>query len=91
MNQITDAGTQVTPRYFQGKIIGMSVVAKAKFNDIEFTLEQDWDVPEERQVFAEFFGPTQMAEELSVLNKETGLQYRLLEKIWIYKQENGIT
>lgn len=91
MNQITDAGTQVIPRYFQGRIVGITAVAKAKFNDIEFSLEQDWDIPEERQVFAESFGPQQMSEELSILNKETGLQYRLLEQIWAYKQENGIT
>lgn len=91
MSQITDMGTQIIPRYFQGKVLGLTAVARATFNNVQFTLEQDWDIPEERQVYAEHFGSEQMSAELSILDRETGLQFRLLEQIWAYKQENGIT
>ena len=38
MSQITDMGTQIIPRYFQGKVLGVTAIARATFNNVQFTL-----------------------------------------------------
>ena len=87
MEEIQHMGVTVTPRYVKGVVVGVVATARCKYNDVIFSLDQEWDIPEERQGYAEEFNDVKMGNEVSLIEQHTGLTYRLSAKVWEYKQQ----
>lgn len=88
MSEITNEGTQVTPKYYKGYITGMHLDMKATYSGVEFHAEADWEVPEERRCYAEEFDGTRMGQELAHAHAETGIRMQLYKKIWEWQAAN---
>lgn len=87
MEEIQHMGVTVTPRYVKGVVVGVVATARCKYNDVVFSLDQEWDIPEERQGYAEEFNDAKMSSEVGLIEQQTGLTYRLFAKVWEYKQQ----
>lgn len=87
MEEIQHMGVTVTPRYVKGVVVGVVATARCKYNDVIFSLDQEWDLPEERQVYAEDFSDARTGSEVALIEQYTGLTYRLFAKVWEYKQQ----
>jgi len=87
MEEIQHMGVTVTPRYVKGVVVSVVATARCKYKEIVFSLDQEWDVPSERQGYAEEFTQEKMSAEVGLIEQHTGLTYRLFEKVWAYRQQ----
>jgi len=88
MNEITEKGTKVSPRYYKGMITGIGITLQAEYSGVTFEVEASYEIPPERQVYAEEFTTDRMAEEVRNAHNETGARMMLYKKIWEYQEAN---
>jgi hypothetical protein len=87
MEEIQHMGITVTPRYVKGVVVAIVATARCKYKETVFSLDQEWDIPPERQGYAEEFDAKRMGDEVGFVEQQTGLTYRLFEKVWAYRQQ----
>jgi hypothetical protein len=74
-------------RYFQGRVVGVTVSYGLEYNDVPFIAERVVDVPEDQQVYAEEWTEKMMGDFVHKVIMEDGLMMEVLQRINDYKQE----
>lgn len=87
MSDVVEKPTPVVTRYYQGKLVGLHITLTVTFEGVDFTKELDWNVPEERQIWADNVNGEILGIEYGHALQESGLRMQLYEMIFNHKTQ----